>query len=135
MHEQHNERASRAMTRRRHHAPLLTRAELAARMVWHATLAAVLLLGSLAIGVVGYHLTADLGLVDSILNASMILTGMGPVAEFRDDQVEAKIFASLYALFSGVMFLTIVAVLMAPLVHRFLHRFHLELADQDDERD
>ena len=63
----------------------------------------------------------------------MILTGMGPVAPLPSDT--AKIFASLYALFSGVACLTIVAGLMAPLVHRFLHCFHLDLADEDDDRD
>ena len=85
---------------------------------------------SLTIGVVGYHVTAGLSWVDSLLNASMILTGMGPVDPLPT--ATAKLFASAYAIFSGVAFLTIVAVMLAPLVHRFLHRFHLEL---DDERD
>jgi hypothetical protein len=77
--------------------------------------------------------TAGLGWIDSLLNAAMILTGMGPVDQLQTN--EAKIFASLYALFSGVAFLTIVAILMAPLVHRFLHRFHIELAQEDDDRE
>jgi hypothetical protein len=115
----------------RRHPPLATPAELAARLARHGALGGGLIVGSLAIGVIGYHVTAGLGWVDALLNASMILTGMGPVDELHTDG--AKIFASLYAIFSGVAFLTIVAVLMAPLVHRFLHRFHLELADQDDE--
>jgi hypothetical protein len=119
-------------TKRRRHPPLATPGELAARLAWNGALGAGLIVGSLAIGVIGYHVTAGLGWIDSLLNASMILTGMGPVDELHTDG--AKIFASLYAIFSGVAFLTIVAVLMAPLVHRFLHRFHLELADQDDDR-
>lgn len=87
--------------------------------------------GSLALGVLGYHLVAGLSWIDALVNASMILTGMGPVNEMST--VGAKLFASFYALFSGVAFLTIVAVLLAPAVHRFLHRFHLDLAgDQDD---
>ena len=119
-------------TKRRRHPPLAPPGEFAFRLAWNGALGAGLIVGSLAIGVIGYHVTAGLGWIDSLLNASMILTGMGPVDELHTDG--AKIFASLYAIFSGVAFLTIVAVLMAPLVHRFLHRFHLELADQDDDR-
>jgi hypothetical protein len=119
-------------TKRRRHPPLATSGELAVRLAWNGALGAILIIGSLAIGVLGYHVTAGLGWIDSLLNASMILTGMGPVDELHTDG--AKIFASLYAIFSGVAFLTIVAVLMAPLVHRFLHRFHLELAEHDDDR-
>ncbi|MEO6027516.1 MAG: hypothetical protein ABIR79_11675 [Candidatus Binatia bacterium] len=119
-------------TKRRQHVPLLSRTEFALRVAKNAMLGLGLIVVSLAIGVVGYHVTAGLGWVDSLLNASMILTGMGPVDELQTDG--AKIFASFYALFSGVAFLTIVAVLMAPLVHRFLHRFHLELADQDEDQ-
>lgn len=85
----------------------------------------------LGIGVVGYRVFAGLGWVDALLNASMILTGMGPVDPMTT--TGAKIFASAYAVFSGVAFLTIVAVLFAPVVHRFLHRFHIELAANDDE--
>lgn len=121
------------MRKRPQHAPLLPPAEFAKRLAWNGALAAVLIGVSLGIGVVGYHVTADLGWVDSLLNASMILTGMGPVDPLHTDG--AKIFASAYALFSGVAFLTIVAVLMAPLVHRFLHRFHLEVTDPDGDRD
>ncbi len=124
------------MTARRHrHAPLPSRRVLFRRIGRHAMLGSALIVGSLAIGVVGYHLTAGLGWLDSLLNASMILTGMGPVDALRSDG--AKIFASLYAIFSGVAFLSIVGVLMAPVVHRFLHRFHIELAgeDENDDRD
>ena len=120
---------------RYHHKPLLSRAAFAARMARSSALATVGIVGSLAIGVLGYHVFAGLGWVDAFLNASMILTGMGPVAPLQT--TGAKIFASLYALFSGVAFLTVVGVLMAPIVHRFLHRFHIELADvgQDDEHE
>ena len=120
-------------TRRGRHVPLLSRAEFARRLAKNALLGCGLIVVSLAIGVVGYHVTAGLGWIDALLNAAMILTGMGPVDELRTDG--AKLFASFYALFSGVAFLTIVAVLMAPIVHRFLHRFHLELADEDDDRE
>jgi hypothetical protein len=79
---------------------------------------------SLGIGVVGYHYLDDLPWLDSLLNASMILTGMGPVDPMKNDV--AKWFASFYAIFSGVAFLSTVAVFLSPLVHRFLHRHHLD---------
>jgi len=87
--------------------------------------------GSLALGVLGYHFIAGLSWIDAVVNAAMILTGMGPVNEMTT--VGAKLFASFYALFSGVAFLTIVAVLLAPAVHRFLHRFHLDLAGDAED--
>jgi hypothetical protein len=113
------------------HPRLPSRAEFVGRVAFHATLAGVMVLLSLALGVVGYHVTAGLPWIDALLNASMILTGMGPVDPLPS--TTAKLFASAYAIFSGVAFLSIVAVLLAPLVHRFLHRFHLELADDDRE--
>ena len=83
---------------------------------------------SLAIGAVGYRLTAGLAWIDALLNASMILTGMGPVSPMTSSA--AKLFATVYALFSGVAFLTAVSVLFAPAAHRFLHRFHLDVYDE-----
>ena len=79
---------------------------------------------SLLLGSTGYHFFAGLPWVDALLNASMILTGMGPVDPMPS--TGAKLFAAAYALYSGVAFLTTMAVLIAPLAHRFMHRFHLE---------
>ena len=76
------------------------------------------------IGTVGYHHFADLPWIDATYNAAMILAGMGPATELHDSA--AKIFASLYALMSGFLFLTVAGILFAPLVHRMMHRFHLE---------
>ena len=84
---------------------------------------------ALAIGVIGYHVLAEQSWVDSLLNASMILGGMGPVGELHSDA--AKIFASIYALFSGIMFIGIMAIVLAPFVHRALHLFHLDEKDLD----
>ena len=84
--------------------------------------------GSLCIGIVGYHALEGLSWIDSLLNASMILGGMGPVSQLQT--AAGKIFASLYALYAGVVFLVTTGVVMAPLLHRFLHRFHLEDDDQ-----
>ena len=83
-----------------------------------------LLIFSLLVGVIGYHVLDDLSWVDSFVNASMILGGMGPVDVLKNDA--SKIFAGVYALFSGITFLTAFALLLAPIYHRFLHKFHLE---------
>ncbi len=85
---------------------------------------------SLGVGVVGYHLTAGLDWVDALLNASMILTGMGPVSPLST--TGAKLFASAYALFSGVIFIASAGVAVGPVAHRFLHRFHVELDDTQE---
>lgn len=82
---------------------------------------------SLALGIAGYHFLEHVPWLDSLLAASMILTGMGPSPDANPVTVAGKLFASAYALFSGVVFLGVVAVLLQPVLHRFLHRFHLEL--------
>jgi hypothetical protein len=94
------------------------------RVARQGFLGLALALIALAVGVVGYHLFEGLDWLDALVNASMILGGMGPVNELHT--VGGKIFASAYALFSGAGFLVIVALVMAPVFHRFLHRFHLE---------
>ena len=87
---------------------------------------------SLGLGIFGYHFCAGLSWLDALLNASMILTGMGPVNELHT--TSGKLFASFYALFSGVVFITSVAVMLAPMVHRFLHKFHFELENLEDDQ-
>lgn len=84
----------------------------------------LLLTVSLLIGVLGYHYFNNLSYVDSFVNASMILGGMGPVDPLINNG--AKIFAGVYALYSGIAFLTSFAIFIAPIYHRFLHKFHLE---------
>jgi hypothetical protein len=74
-------------------------------------------------GVLGYHVIAKLSWIDSLLNASMILTGMGPVDPMKD--TASKLFASGYALFSGVVFLSAVGIVLAPILHRIVHLFHV----------
>jgi hypothetical protein len=90
-------------------------------------LSAVLIAVSLGIGIIGYHWIAELGWVDSLLNASMILGGMGPVNELKTDG--AKVFASAYALFSGVVFIMATGVLLSPIFHHVLYKFHIEERD------
>ena len=87
-----------------------------------------LLFVAVAMGAVGYHYLDNLPWLDAALNAAMILTGMGPISPIVT--TPGKVFAIFYALFSGFFFLTMVAVLLAPVVKHFLHRFHLELDEQ-----
>lgn len=94
------------------------------RLARHSALSLVLLGGSLLLGVVGYMTLAHLRFVDAFLNAAMILGGMGPVDPLPDDA--AKLFAGFYALYSGVIFLVVVGVVFAPILHRILHRLHLQ---------
>ena len=108
--------------------PLLPRRLFLRRLLGHGLAAFSLVLVSLGVGVVGYHLTEGLPWLDALLNASMILGGMGPVNELRT--VGGKLFASAYALFSGMAFLATAGIVMAPLAHRLLHRLHLETGDQ-----
>ncbi|MEI8037195.1 MAG: hypothetical protein WCJ14_02290 [Verrucomicrobiota bacterium] len=104
--------------------PLLSPAEFRRRVWWHALTALLAITLGLGIGVLGYHLLGGLGWVDSLLNASMILGGMGPVDPLQS--TTAKIFASCYALFSGLVFIGVASLLVAPFAHRLLHRFHFE---------
>ena len=108
---------------------MLSRSEFIKRLFWYTVFGCCFLAMSLAIGTVGYHVTANLGWIDAFLNASMILTGMGPVDKLETNT--AKIFASFYAIFSGVSFLTFCGVLFTPVYHRFMHRFHFELGDKN----
>lgn len=94
------------------------------RVVRHAGFAAALMLLSLLIGVVGYHVLAPMGWVDSFLNAAMILGGMGPVGDLTNDA--AKIFAGCYALYAGVVFIAVAGLLVAPVAHRILHHLHAD---------
>ena len=112
----------------RRHQPLAEFTTFAHRMLRYTTLAAGIILFSLAIGILGYHFFEGLPWIDALLNASMILGGMGPVAPLHT--VAGKLFASFYSLFSGMVFLVAVGVLIAPVFHRFLHHFHLEI-DED----
>jgi hypothetical protein len=94
------------------------------RLLRHIGVAAAIILFSLGIGILGYRILGGLSWVDSLLNASMILGGMGPVNPLSGNG--AKIFASVYALYSGMILLVTVGVLLAPVVHRLLHHFHAD---------
>jgi hypothetical protein len=104
--------------------PLLPFRRFLARLLVHVSVGLLVITGSLGLGVLGYHHFAGLPWLDALLNASMILGGMGPVDAVRTSG--GKVFASGYALFSGVIFLVVVGIMIAPAAHRVLHRLHLE---------
>ena len=104
--------------------PLATRKVYLQRVYRNILLALTIMMACLAIGVVGYKFTAPMDWIDALHNASMILSGMGPVVEIQT--VSGKIFSSAYALFSGVAFITNIGILLTPAVHRFFHRLHVE---------
>jgi hypothetical protein len=112
---------------------LLPRKAFFARIAWSVAATAGIVAFSLSMGSAGYHYLGELPWIDALLNASMILAGMGPVDPIRS--TGAKLFASFYALYSGIAFLGIIAILMAPILHRFLHKFHLEFAEEQSEED
>jgi len=112
-----------------HRQKLLSRSAFYRRLARFAA-AAFLLVGiSWLIGILGYRFLEGMSWIDSTLNAAMILGGMGPVDPLHTDA--GKLFASFYALFSGIVFLVAVGVLILPILHRFLHQFHLEAEKGD----
>ena len=110
----------------RKHTPPLPLGRFLRRMALHGCVALAVIAASLFIGMLGYHhFGTGMSWVDAFLNASMILSGMGPVdADKLNDP--GKLFAGLYALYSGVVFIAVMGILLAPVVHRVLHRFHWE---------
>lgn len=94
------------------------------RMIKYLLLASVLIVFSLGLGIMGYRILGHLSWIDSLHMASMILAGMGPVADMQTDS--AKLFSSFYALYSGLVFLSLTAVILAPVIHRLLHVLHVE---------
>jgi hypothetical protein len=124
------------MAQLRRYKPLAPARRFYGHLARNAAYGAVLASASLAIGAVGYHATEGLPWLDSMLNAAMTLTGMGPVD--RVQTVPGKLFATGYALFSGMVFLTTAALLLGPVARRFLHRFHVDMEEEgppQDDRD
>jgi len=108
---------------------MLPRSAFFRRLIRHGVMALLIVLASLAVGMVGYHFFEGLTWIDAFVNAAMILGGMGPVNELHT--TIGKLFAGFYALYSGIVFLVSAGVLFAPVIHRFLHRFHLEISAAD----
>jgi hypothetical protein len=104
--------------------PLASRWAFAGRLFRHGVIATLVVGVALGIGVLGYHHFENLSWLESLENASMILGGMGPVDEMHSDA--GKLFASAYALFSGLVFIGVMGILLTPVAHRLMHAFHLE---------
>jgi len=104
--------------------PLAPRKVFLSRLYRNIRIAAILLAACLLIGIIGYKYGGPMSWIDALHNASMILSGMGPVATINT--VGGKIFSSFYALFSGVAFITNIGILIAPVAHRFFHKMHAE---------
>jgi hypothetical protein len=114
------------MYERRNDRPL-SRRRFLGRFVAHLSLGALVLVGSLGIGMAGYRHFEGLGWLDAFLNASMLLGGMGPVE--TPATPGGKLFAGLYALYAGMVVLVAASIILAPVVHRVLHRFHWDDAE------
>jgi len=110
---------------------LLPRKEYHRRVVRHAAIGLAVVVVALGIGMTGYHFFENLPWIDAFVNAAMILSGMGPVATLQTDG--GKIFAGCYALFSGLALIAILGIIFAPVVHRSLHKFHLEEKEIDQK--
>ena len=114
-----------------HHThPLLPFRKFLGRMFRSGAVAGAVLAFSLGVGMIGYRVTESLPWLDAFDNATMILSGMGPLAPLRT--VGGKVFAGCYALYSGVVFVTSIGIMGAPLLHRLLHRLHLEDTDSGE---
>ncbi len=116
----------------RRHDQLAPRSIFVKRIIASLAVALCLIMVALFIGICGYHFLAGFGWIDSLLEASMILGGMGPVKELPNDT--AKIFASIYALFSGLILIALMGIILSPVVHRIMHKFHVDEKDVNKGR-
>ena len=107
--------------------PLISTREFIKRVGKYTALALLLVAVSWLIGILGYRLLEGLPWIDATLNAAMILGGMGPVNQLTS--TSAKVFASIYALFSGLVFIAVMGIVFSPIAHRMLHKFHVDDKD------
>jgi hypothetical protein len=114
----------------RHNENLLPQRKFLWRLLKYALIAVVLIVVSLVMGMLGYRMFEGLSWIDAFLNAAMIMGGMGPVNALKTDA--GKIFAGVYALYCGMVLLIAVGIFAVPIVHRFLHHFHLESERKQD---
>lgn len=106
------------------HEPLATSSRFRARMVNNATVGVAIVLFALVIGMAGYAGLEDMSLIDAFANSAMILSGMGPLNPLHT--FAGKLFAGLYAIFCGLLIFAVAGLILAPVLHRILHRFHIE---------
>jgi len=120
----HSRKSRRVFNYESRHQPVLSRMAFAKRLAVSFLMAMAIVVVSLAIGMMGYHHFEPLTWIDAFVNASMILSGMGPVSQLQTEG--GKIFAGIYALYSGFTLLVAAGLLVAPAIHRILHKFHIE---------
>jgi hypothetical protein len=108
--------------------PIIPRRQFIIRLVRSGIVALIFIIVSLFIGMLGYHIIEDLGWIDAFLNASMLLGGMGPVN--NPVTFGGKLFAGLYALYCGLVVILVAGIILAPIAHRLLHKFHMEKGNQ-----
>ena len=113
--------------------PLLPPSEFFRRLARHFAIAFGVVVFSLGMGILGYHVLEGLPWIDSLVNSAMLLGGMGPVDQLHT--VAGKLFASFYALYAGLIFLVVAGLLFIPILHRVLHRLHLDEGDDEDPDD
>jgi hypothetical protein len=111
------------------HHPLAPRPVFVRRLARNFLIAQSIVLVSLGVGMAGYWTFEGMGAADAFVNASMILSGMGPMGELKS--AGGKVFAGCYALYSGLVLILITGIILAPVVHRFLHRFHMQMSAKD----
>ena len=111
------------------HEPLIPVSSFLLRMALHLLAALLLVVASLTFGIWGFMTFGELKPVNALMNSAMLLTGMGLVSDMTTDA--GMLFATFYALYSGLIFLIFAGVFFAPVLHRFLHHFHLEMVEQD----
>ena len=104
--------------------PVIPRSQFLLRLLHTGTVATVLIVSSLAFGMLGYHIIEKLSWIDAFLNASMLLGGMGPVNS--PTTFGGKLFPGLYSLYCGLLVILVAGVILAPIAHRILHKFHVE---------
>jgi len=112
------------------HQPPLHRKKFLRRMLLHGAIVIGLIVASIALGMLGYRHFEGLSWIDAFLNTSMLLGGMGPIHFPKTEG--GKLFAGFFALYAGLVFIAIAALLLAPVVHRLLHHFHWERSSRDD---
>ena len=116
------------------HQPLLPKDVFFRRLIYATLLDIAIVAAWVVIGMIGYKITVPkMSWINAFLNAAMIAGGMGPIYQFRRATEIAKLFGGMYAILSGILILTVFGILAAPIFHRFLHRFHLEPADEGEE--
>jgi hypothetical protein len=113
----------------RHNEPLISRNQFLLRQGKHFLIVLAIIFGSLMLGMLGYHFFENMAWIDAFLNTAMILGGMGPVDQLHTSA--GKIFAGIYALYSGIVFLVVAGVLFAPGFHRILQHFHMDADEKD----